>query len=191
MSHGKLIVFTGPSAVGKATVEKYLFEKPNLKLGFSISATTRQPRPNEKDGEHYHFIDLDQFNKMIVKGEFIEFSEHFDNKYGTLKSEVDRIVGQGNNAFLEIEPNGARQVINRQQELKLDLITIFLAPPSMESLEKRIRNRATETEEQIQTRLARAEEEISHASIFQCTVINDDPKRAADEIADFILKEVK
>ncbi len=187
MKKGKLIVFTGPSAVGKATVEQHLFKNPKLKLGFSVSATTRDSREGEVDGQHYFFLSREEFNNKIASNDFIEWNEHFDNKYGTLKSEVERILQDGKNAFLELEPYGAMNVLNQHIEDETDLITIFLIPPSIEVLEERMRARGTETEEQIKARLARAQEEISFISKFDYVVINDDPKRAADEIAKFIL----
>ncbi len=191
MKQGKLIIFTGPSAVGKATIEKFLFEDPNLSLGFSVSATTRQPRPNEEEGKHYYFMTRENFIAKEINGEFLETSEHFNNKYGTIQSEVDKIISQGKNAFLEVEPNGAIQIIAKKDQIKTKIITIFISPPSLSALEQRIKNRGTETPEQIHSRLARAEEEISHSSIFQYIVINDDPKRAAKEVAQIIIKETQ
>ncbi len=187
MKKDKLIVFTGPSAVGKATVEKYLFANKNLKLGFSVSATTRAPREGECDGKDYHFISHEEFNKKIINNEFIEWNAHFKNKYGTLKSEIKKINEMGNLAFLELEPYGAMEVTKLYKDCEEDLITIFLAPPSLDVLEQRMRDRGTETEEQIKVRLARAEEEISFSPKFQYTIINDNPQRAADEITKIIL----
>ncbi|CAM9153772.1 guanylate kinase [Mycoplasma marinum] len=187
MKKGKLIVFTGPSAVGKATVEKYLFEKPELKLGFSVSATTRLPREGEKHGKHYFFLTKEEFNSKIESNSFIEWNEHFDNKYGTLEAEVEKIMAKGKSAFLELEPYGAMNVVDHYKDAADDLITIFLAPPSIDVLEKRMRERGTETEEQIKTRLARASEEISFSPKFQYVVINDEPQRAAEEITKIIL----
>ncbi|MCP4336762.1 MAG: guanylate kinase [Mycoplasma sp.] len=191
MTTGKLIVFTGPSGVGKATVEKFLFKKPELNLGFSVSATTRQPRPNEENGKHYHFITKEKFNSLIKENKFIENSEHFNNKYGTFKEEVFKIINSGKNAFLEIEPNGAKQIIKKENELNLSLITIFLTPPSIKSLENRIRKRGTESESQIKQRLARAKEEMSYANIFQYSIINNKPEEAAEEIAKIIIGKEK
>ncbi|CAM9119816.1 guanylate kinase [Mycoplasma todarodis] len=188
MKKGKLIVFTGPSAVGKATVEQHLFDNPELKIGFSVSATTRAPREGEVDGKHYFFLSKEEFEEKITSNDFIEWNEHFQNKYGTLKSEVNRILEEGKNAFLELEPYGTMNVVKHYADNQSDLITIFLAPPSIEVLEERMRSRGTETEEQIRVRLARAEEEISFAPKFNHVVINDDPKRAADEIAELILR---
>ncbi len=185
---GKLIVFTGPSAVGKATVEQYLFNNPKLKIGFSVSATTRAPRENEINGKHYFFLSNKEFENKIASNDFIEWNEHFQNKYGTLKSEVNRILEEGKNAFLELEPYGTMNVVKHYSENLSDLITIFLAPPSIEVLEERMRARGTETEEQIQVRLARAEEELSYTPKFNHVVINDAPKRAAEEIAEIILR---
>ncbi len=190
MKQGKLLVFTGPSAVGKATVEKYLFKNPALKLGFSVSATTRQPREDEINGKHYFFLSQAEFADKLTNGEFVEWNEHFNNKYGTLKTEIKRLIDNDKIAFLELEPYGAMNIIGNYNEEGIELITIFLTPPSLESLEERIRKRGTETEEEIKTRLARAEEEISYSSKFQHIVINDDPERAAAEIEKIILERI-
>lgn len=182
----KLIVFTGPSGVGKSTIEKHLFNDPELKLKLSCSATTRKPRNGEKNGQHYFFISHDEFNKKIENDEFVEWNAHFSNKYGTLKSEIKKISDDGYYPFLELETFGARNVMNRYGED--NIISIFVAPPSIEELKSRIVNRGTESDEQIQERMAKVEEEMSQRRHFQHIVINNNVKQTANEIRKIILE---
>lgn len=180
----KLVIMTGPSGVGKATIEAQLFKKNELKLKLSCSATTRKPRAGEVDGQHYYFISMDKFDELIKNDAFVEWSEHFDNKYGTLKSEIEKIQSEGNIPFLEIEVDGAIQIMTKFN--KQDLITIFLAAPSHAEIEKRIRNRNSENEEQIKTRLDRYKYEEKFKKHFQYVVVNDVVERAVEEIAEII-----
>ena len=184
----KLIVFTGPSGVGKATIEHELFNDVDLKLHLSVSATTRAPRKGEIDGVHYHFISHEEFDKRIANDEFIEWNEHFSNKYGTLKSEIDRISNLGMIPFIEVEVIGAKNIIESFGEDKL--ISIFIAPPSIEDLRKRIIGRGTETAEQVELRLSRVEEEVGYANLFQHVIVNDDLQRAVAEVKK-VIKESK
>ncbi|WP_406615449.1 guanylate kinase [Mycoplasmopsis hyopharyngis] len=186
-----IIIFTGPSGVGKGTIEQLLFTYPELKLMFSCSATTRKPREGEKDGEHYHFISKKQFEQRIQNNEFLEYSYHFDNYYGTLYSEIDKIHSQNGVPFLEIETNGAKQVLEKNAiNSQYKLITIFVLPPSISELKKRIIKRNSESEDSLTKRIHRAEEEIKDSHLFKYRVISDDVERSALEIKDIILKEI-
>ncbi|AXE61049.1 guanylate kinase [[Mycoplasma] phocae] len=189
----KLIIFTGPSGVGKGTVEKILFNQKDLKLKLSVSMTTRQPREGEVDGIHYYFVSKETFNACLTDNRLIEYSMHFDNYYGTLYSEIDRICEQGKIPFLEIETNGAKQILDYYKKMgrQNEVCSIFLMPPSFTELEKRIEGRNTETEDLIAKRLSKAQEEIAFSTLFQHVVINDDVEEAAAKIREIILKEFK
>ncbi|WP_373441149.1 guanylate kinase [Metamycoplasma equirhinis] len=184
----KLIIFTGPSGVGKGTVEKVLFDDPKLKLKLSVSMTTRSPREGEVDGVHYYFVSKETFTACLKEHKLIEYSLHFDNYYGTLYSEIDRICEQGKIPFLEIETNGAKQIIDfyKKNNKENEICSIFLMPPSFNELEKRIEGRNTETPEVIAQRLKKAEEEIKISEIFQHVVINDSVETTAKRISKII-----
>ncbi|WLP85424.1 guanylate kinase [Mycoplasma seminis] len=190
-----IIIFSGPSGVGKGTVERLLFEYDELNLSLSCSATTRLPREGELDGIHYHFIDIDRFRDKIKSRKFIEFSYHLSNYYGTLYSELDKIHAKHKVPMLEIETNGAKQIIKKfttdsKESEKYNLITIFLAPPSVEDLRKRIIKRGSENDETLKQRLKKAEEEIADSHLFKYRIINDVPERAAEEIRAILHKEL-
>ncbi len=182
----KLIVFTGPSGVGKATIEKELFDDKTLNLALSISATTRAPREGEVNGVHYYFLTSDSFDKGILNNEFIEWNKHFSNKYGTLKAEIERLKSEGLSPLLEIETNGAMNIINSTP--RSELISIFISPPSIQELRNRIEERGTETFDQINERMNRAKEEMSHKDKFQYVIVNDDIDTVVQKIKT-ILKE--
>lgn len=184
----KIILITGPSGVGKGTIEKELFKDKELNLVFSVSATTRLQRNGEIEGVHYFFINKDKFLSLIKEDKFLEYSNHFDNYYGTLISEVEQKLAQKKNVLIEVETNGAVNIINKlkQQNKESDLVSIFIIPPSMEELESRIRNRKSETEEQIQKRLIRAEEEMKYKLYFQHVIKNDNINIATKEIKKII-----
>lgn len=184
----KLILITGPSGVGKGTIEKELFDDEELNLSFSVSATTRPRREGEIDGVHYHFISRETFKELINGNAFLEYNQHFDNYYGTLLSEVEKKISDEKNVLVEVEINGAINIINK---LKKDgkeniLVSIFIMPPSMEELENRIRKRNTDTEEQIKSRLARAQEEMECNRYFQYIIKNDNINIAIDKIKTII-----
>lgn len=182
MKKGLLLVISGPSGVGKGTVRKYLEKDPSLKLAYSTSMTTRQPRPGEKDGVDYFFVDPDTFENAEKSGKLLESAEFVGNRYGTPVDEVEHLREEGKNVLLEIEVQGARQVQKKVPEA----VSIFIIPPSMEELEKRIRGRETEPEEIIAQRLAKAEKEMKTVSDYKYIVCNDDPKLAADLIGTII-----
>ncbi|QKX41357.1 guanylate kinase [Metamycoplasma hominis] len=187
----KLIIFTGPSGVGKGTIEKPLFEDKSLKLKLSVSMTTRLPREGEIDGVHYYFVSKDTFNSCLAENKLIEYSMHFDNYYGTLYSEIERISEQGKIPFLEIETNGAKQILEYYKKRnRLDEIcSIFLMPPSYGELRKRIEGRNTETEDLIIKRMKKAKEEIGYSTIFHHVIVNDDLNVALEEIKEIIRSE--
>ncbi|MGX9339124.1 guanylate kinase [Mycoplasma sp. 332] len=184
----KLIIFTGPSGVGKGTIEKYLFDNKDLKLKLSVSITTREPREGEVDGIHYYFVPIDTFETFIKEDKVLEYSKHFDNYYGTLNSEVANICASGKIPFLEIETNGALQIINkyRKEGREGEICSIFLMPPSLTELERRIENRNTETYDLILKRLDKAREEIILSSIFQHVVINNSIEETANKVKEII-----
>lgn len=180
----KIIVFTGPSGVGKYTIEKELLKDNNLNIQISISATTRKPRNNEKNGIHYYFITHQEFNEKIEKNDFVEWNQHFSNKYGTLKSEIKRIYAQNKIPFIEVEVVGAKNII--QNFGKKNLISIFVSPPSIEEIKKRIVLRNTETKNQIEERISRINEEMSYIKLFDHVVINDDLNKCVKKIKKII-----
>jgi len=166
---GRLFVISAPSGAGKTTlVHRIMAADPSL--CFSISYTTRDRRHNEKEGESYHFVSKEQFEKMIAAGEFLEHAEVFDNYYGTPKQGVQDLLKQGRNVILEIDWQGAQQVRKNMP----DCLSVFILPPSVKELEQRLRGRATDSDEVIARRLADSVADISHWQEFDYAVINDD-----------------
>ncbi len=177
MKRGKLVVYTGYSGVGKGTVMKRLRELDD-KVKLSVSCTTRKPREGERDGVEYYFVTKDEFERLIGEDGFLEYAEYCDNYYGTPEKAVDEMLDKGYNVFLEIEVQGGMQVMKKRP----DCVSIFIVPPSMEELEKRLRTRGTEDEQTILKRLAAVEEEKKYKKFYQHSVLNDDVDRAAKEI---------
>ncbi len=174
----RVYVITGPSGVGKGTLIKLLLERiPALEL--SVSATTRAPRPGEHDGVSYHFLTPEQFARAVAAGDFVEHAEYSGRRYGTLRSELEKRTADGHPVVLEIELQGARQVAAALP----DAVRIFIAPPSAEALRTRLIGRGTDPPEQIERRLAVAEQELAAASEFSHVVVNDDLDRAIEELA--------
>lgn len=186
MKRGKLIILSGPSGVGKGTVRNELFKDDSLNLAYSVSMTTRKPRPTDKEGIDYYFVDQETFEKKIINNELLEYARFVGNYYGTPKAEVERLLNAGKNVVLEIEVQGALQVMEKVP----DALTIFLVPPSMEELEKRIRGRKTEAEEIIRERLEKAQKEILTKDHYKHVVVNDNYLLAKERIAK-IIKEAK
>ena len=182
MSKGKLFVISGASGVGKGTVLAQLM-KARQDLTFSVSATTRSPRPGEEDGVHYYFIDKDRFETMIAQGEFLEYDAHADNYYGTPRAQAEEKMARGH-VLLAIEPNGARKV----KEAAPESVLIFIMPPSIQELERRLRDRGDTSEEQIAMRMERAVWEMEQRSWYDYVVVNDDAEKCADEILNIISK---
>ena len=179
---GKLFVISGASGVGKSTVLKQVMDI-RKDLSFSVSATTRSPRPGEVDGQSYYFINKDRFEEMIARNEFLEYDAHMDNFYGTPEAQLEEKLAKGN-VILDIEPNGAFQVRKRRS----DAVLIFIAPPSLEELERRLRSRGDTSEEQIRLRLDRVQWEVEQSRQYDYTVINDQVQTCADEILNIIAK---
>jgi guanylate kinase len=174
---GKLIVLTGPSGVGKGTLMNAILQR-YPELHYSVSATTRSPRPGEVNGKNYHFITRSEFEKLVTQGEFLEWAEFAGNCYGTPREAVLNHIQSGKLVVLEIELEGARQIRHSFPSA----LSIFILPPSFAELEKRIRGRGQDAEEAISRRLNRAEEEIAAADEFDLQIINDDFEQALQEI---------
>ena len=179
---GNLIVFTGPSGVGKGTVVKELFENLD-NLIFSVSVTTREKRSGEEEGKNYFFRTNREFDELIQADKLLEWAEFVGNKYGTPKDFVFEKLKNGTDVFLEIEVQGALQVKEKFPEA----LMIFLLPPSIDELEARLRKRATEPEEKILLRLAKARDEMKYINDFDFSVINDSAERAGKELREIIL----
>jgi guanylate kinase len=187
---GKLIIFSAPSGTGKSTIVRYLIEK-DLKLQFSISATSRLPRGEEKHGEEYYFLSPDEFRARIKQEHFIEYEEVYeDNFYGTLKSEVDRILATSHNVVFDVDCVGGLAIKKIYGDRAL---AIFIMPPSVEELRNRLEKRGTDTPEVIQNRLDKATHEMSFAPQFDAVIMNDDFDKAKREtvklIREFIRKD--
>ena len=178
MTRGKTFIVSGPSGVGKSTVLKALIEK-RRNLYFSISATTRDARPGERDGVHYHFISVDEFRDWISRDEFLEYAEYVGNFYGTPKKYVDAAMDRGDDVILDIEVQGTLQVCAKRPET----VRIFIAPPSFEVLENRLRGRGTEAPEVVSMRLEKARGECARMEDYDYIVVNDTLDEAVQDLA--------
>ncbi len=172
---GVLFVFSGPSGVGKGTLKAKLIEEFGEEIAFSVSATTRAPRPGEIDGKDYFFITRQEFEQRIANHDFLEHAQFAGNLYGTPKPYVVNLLDQGKNVLLEIEVQGAAQVKASMPEC----VSVFILPPSEEVLEHRLRGRGTETEEKIEARLATAKQELTHAQEYDYRIVNGSDLEAA------------
>ena len=180
MKKGKLVVISGASGVGKGTVLGIMMNK-RKDLKFSVSATTRPPRPSEVNGMHYYFVTKEQFEKMIAEGQMLEYSVHNANYYGTPRAQAEEKM-HGCDVLLDIEPNGADQV----KKAAPDAVLVFIMPPSMEELEHRLRGRGDTPEDQIKMRLERAVWEMEQRHWYDHVVVNDSAERCAEEILKII-----
>ena len=185
MSKGKLFVISGASGVGKSTVLKRVMEQRN-DLTFSVSATTRLPRPGEVDGISYYFITREEFEQRIAQGDFLEYDEHHAVLYGTLNSQILEKQEHGH-VVLDIEPNGAFNV----RKARPDAVLIFIMPPSREELERRLRSRGDTSEEQILIRMGRADWEMEQGAKYDYVVINDQVEACADQILKIIADQAE
>lgn len=187
MKKGLLIIMSGPSGVGKGEIRKKVMEDESLKLWFSVSMTTRSIRPGEENGREYFFVSKEEFKKTLHEGGLLESNQYVNNYYGTPKAKVEEMREKGYNVMLEIDVNGAEQVMKTIG--KENVVSIFILPPSMEELETRIRGRSTESEEIVQKRLAKARKELPFKKDYRYHVINDSLERCAEEIKSIIKKE--
>jgi len=181
---GKLLVISGPSGAGKSTVVSKAIEGRD-DICFSTSATTRSPRPGEVDGREYFFVSFERFLEMVEKDELLEHAEYVANRYGTPRAYVEQRLEEGMNVVLDIEVQGARQVRRKMPEAVL----IFIAPPSLEELERRLRGRGTDTESAIEGRLIRARQEYQEADFYDYLIVNDDLEKAAAQLNAIIVAE--
>ena len=181
---GRLFVISGPSGAGKSTVVFKAIEGRD-DVCFSTSVTTRKPRPNEVDGREYFFVDLDRFKEMVENDELLEHATYVANSYGTPRKFVEDKLDSGLDVLLDIEVQGARQI----NEKKPDAVKIFIIPPSLAELHRRLVGRGTDTERAIEARLIRARQEYAEADFYDYIIINDDPARAAKELAAIMLPE--
>ncbi len=184
MKKGRLFIFSGPSGVGKSTILHRIFEDDPT-LYFSVSATTRSPRPGEVDGKDYHFTDVEHFHKLIEEDNLLEYAEFVGNYYGTPREYVDAELAKGRDVILDIEINGAIQVRTKRP----DAISIYIAPPSWDDLKTRLVGRGTDSEVKVRERLARAREEFSIAHTYDYFVINRSIETAVNEVKSIMLAE--
>ena len=182
---GKIIIVSAPSGTGKSSIISKIIDNPELALGFSVSATSRSPRGEERDGREYYFLTPDEFSRRIEAGEFVEWEEVYKGTcYGTLLSEVERVTGEGRNLIMDID-------VNVKKRFGDEAVSIFIMPPSLEELERRLRGRQTDSEEAISRRLGKAGYEMTFASEFDERVVNDNLSRAASEVEEIIRNFVK
>ncbi|XP_042206353.1 guanylate kinase-like isoform X2 [Homarus americanus] len=183
------LVLCGPSGVGKSTLQKKLLEEFGPHFGFSVSHTTRSPREGEEHGKHYYFVTRQEMQEAIDKGEFIEHAEYSGNLYGTSKKAVHNVLGNGRICILDIDTQGVMQV----KKTDLQAQFVFIRPPSIEDLVKRLQARGTETEESLNKRLTTAKKELEYGAVkgnFDKVIINDNVEEAYQELRDFMLPAV-
>ncbi len=180
---GRLIIVTAPSGAGKTTIVRYLIGRFK-DLAFSVSATTRMQREHERDGRDYHFMSKEDFEQRRLNGEFIECEEVYPGTwYGTLRSEVERLWSDGQQVIFDVDVRGAKSL---QSAFPRHSLSVFIAPPSMESLERRLRNRNTESEESLRMRIDRAREELRFSEDFDYCLVNDDLESACRTASDLV-----
>jgi guanylate kinase len=182
---GKMVILSAPSGSGKSTIINRLLAK-NLLLEFSVSATNRPPRGNERNGVEYYFFSADEFKEKINEGKFIEYEEVYPNRYyGTLKSEVEKKIAEGKNVILDVDVAGG---LNIKKLYKKNALLIFIRPPSIEELQRRLEKRGTDSPEVIKDRISKATYELSIASKYDAIVVNDKLEKAENEIINIINK---
>ncbi len=180
---GKCVIFSAPSGAGKTTIVHRLLEM-DLGLAFSVSACSRNPRPNEVDGKDYYFLGVEGFKQKIRENDFVEWEEVYrDNFYGTLRSEIERIWAEGKAVIFDVDVVGG---LNLKKLFLDNALAIFVQPPSYEELEKRLRHRSTETEEKINQRMEKAHKELSFAREFDYVLINDDLEKAVEKARELV-----
>jgi guanylate kinase len=181
---GLLYVLSSPSGAGKSTIARMLMASDEG-VAMSISATTRPIRPGEVDGSDYHFVDGAAFDAMIAEGAFLEWAHVFGHRYGTLKSEVMRVIEGGRDVLLDIDWQGTQQL----KQVDPDIVRVFILPPSMEELERRLRNRRTDSEEVVKRRMDRAAAEISHWAEYDYVLINNDAEKCCELVHNILKAE--
>lgn len=186
MKKGLLIVFSGVSGVGKGTILSQLMPMKELNLAYSVSMTTRKPREGEIEGVNYFFVSKKRFVQAIKNDELLEHARFVGNDYGTPKAYVEQMREQGKNVILEIEINGAKQIMEKCP----DALSIYIVPPSIEELERRLRERSSEDEETLMKRIAKARRELEDIDFYEHVVCNDDLDTAIEEVRQIILKEI-
>lgn len=183
---GKIIILSAPSGSGKSTVIKRIIDDEALRLGFSVSATSRAPRAGERHGREYYFISDEEFLRRIDAGDFVEWEEVYaGTHYGTLSSEVERVTGSGRNLIMDIDVKGG---VNVKERYGSRALSIFIMPPDLDTLSRRLHARGTDSEDVIERRLAKAEYEISFAPRYDVTVVNDDLDTAVEQVRAAILR---
>lgn len=182
---GLLFILSSPSGAGKSTLSRMLLEADEG-IGLSVSYTTRPPRPGEVDGVDYHFTDVDNFKKMAADGEFMEWAHVFGHRYGTPKEAVREILNNGRDVLFDIDWQGAQQLY---QEAGPDVVRVFVLPPSIEELERRLHSRGTDSDEVIEDRMSRAKSEIGHWDGYDYVLINDDVQRCFGQVKDILTAE--
>ncbi len=189
MGKGKLFVFSAPSGSGKTTIVRHLLQQEALKLDFSISATSRAPRGEEVDGKEYHFLSLEDFKRNIDADKFVEWEEVYANNfYGTLKSELERIWNLGKHVVFDIDVVGG---LNIKSQFPKETLAVFVQPPSIEEMERRLRGRQTDAEDKIVERIAKAEEELRFAEKFDVILVNDSLEIAKEEAEQLVSTFIK
>ena len=182
---GLLFVLSSPSGAGKSTIaKKLLAAEPDLSM--SVSYTTRKPRPGEVDGKDYHFVDLERFREMVANQEFLEWAHVFDHRYGTPKEDVFHTLGEGRDILFDIDWQGAQQL---HQLAGGDVVRVFVLPPSMEELRRRLEARATDSQEIIEARMSRAANEVSHWDGYDYVLVNDDVEQCFDCVKTILAAE--
>lgn len=186
---GKLIIFSAPSGAGKTTIVKRLLEKYGDKIAFSISASTREPRAGEVDGEDYYFISKEEFLHRIAKKEFVEFEEVYSGTfYGTLRSEIERIWEEGKAVIFDIDVIGG---LHLKRKFGDSALAVFVQPPTLDVLIDRLRGRGTDSEEKLKERIEKADKELAYADKFDVILKNDDLEDACNEASDLLINFVK